>query len=461
MTDRDVGRRWLRSLLAVAVLVVLAAGAAAETAQPAYPGKNGVLAVQFGYTVGGVPGCIDECPMRTALVDPSSEAVGVVALKDAVIGVGQQSEPAWSPNGKRYAFSRPNGFGLYVANADGTDKKTLVELPLGPSLEQPYLYRSPSWSPDGRRIAYVREGAPGPGAGPRKDQIRSMTPSGTGDKLIWEGFLSSASEYVWIDEVAWSPDGKRLAATIREKDSQTDSFDLFVIGVDGTMHKQLTSSTANESAPEWSPDGRKIAFVRGQGNDSEIHVVGADGSSPSRLTDNDDRDQDPAWSPDGGKIAFVSDRDRSGTTNGLDAYVMNANGSGVERLTIGGRAAPNILNTNVRTPSWRPIDVKPTIRGLTATPPLKTLVSTKPKGVVVTFRLSEIATVEIVLTSTTDTDVKRTHRVDGKAGLNSVTLGSSVIRGLMPGRYTVTVTARDPLGNRSAPANASLTLPKL
>ena len=75
--------------------------------------------------------------------------------------------------------------------------------------------------------------------------------------------------------------------------------------------------------PAWSPDGRRIAFTSERDGNPEIYVMNADGSGVTRLTYNDARDLDsfPAWSPDGRRIAFHSNRDGN-----FEIYVMNASG---------------------------------------------------------------------------------------------------------------------------------------
>ena len=68
---------------------------------------------------------------------------------------------------------------------------------------------------------------------------------------------------------------------------------------------------------------------------NEIYVMNADGSGQRRLTRNPALDGYPTWSPDGQKIAFVSQRDdnaKSGLVRS-EVYVVNADGSGLQRLT--------------------------------------------------------------------------------------------------------------------------------
>lgn len=97
----------------------------------------------------------------------------------------------------------------------------------------------------------------------------------------------------------------------------------------GSRVTNLTCNLANDrDVVAWSPDGRKIAFVSYRDGNMEIYVMNADGSGVTRLTNHPGSDAHPAWSPDGRKIAFQSDRDGNS-----EIYVMNADGSGVTRLT--------------------------------------------------------------------------------------------------------------------------------
>src|SRR4051794_25717103 len=84
----------------------------------------------------------------------------------------------------------------------------------------------------------------------------------------------------------------------------------------------------------WSPDGSRIAFRGGPDGDSEVWVVNADGSGLTKLTDTPNVSGDnrfssqPGWSPDGTRIVFRSDRE----DGDADVWAMNADGGGVHRL---------------------------------------------------------------------------------------------------------------------------------
>ena len=119
----------------------------------------------------------------------------------------------------------------------------------------------------------------------------------------------------------WSPDGTKIAF-----DSNRDGgpSQIYVMDADGKNVFRLTEGRGQKRHPDWSPDGRKIAFSVDDREDY-IAVMDADGRNREKL---EDEAWDPSWSPDGKQIAFVSAIDRLG-----EIYVIGVAGQGRERVT--------------------------------------------------------------------------------------------------------------------------------
>lgn len=110
---------------------------------------------------------------------------------------------------------------------------------------------------------------------------------------------------------------------------------IFVVNGDGTRLRRLTGG--RDEDPAWSPDGRRIAFVRniriGWDRDepvlrSALFAVDSDGTRLVRLSPSGTHDENPTWSPDGRTIAF-----ERGDRLGTDVWVMNPDGTRVRPLT--------------------------------------------------------------------------------------------------------------------------------
>jgi dipeptidyl aminopeptidase/acylaminoacyl peptidase len=79
---------------------------------------------------------------------------------------------------------------------------------------------------------------------------------------------------------------------------------LFTLSLRGGYPNQLTASERPVSDPQWSPDGRRLVFVR----EDEIWVVDADGTRQVKVVGEPGKGRSPRWSPDGHRLAFVSRR---------------------------------------------------------------------------------------------------------------------------------------------------------
>ena len=116
---------------------------------------------------------------------------------------------------------------------------------------------------------------------------------------------------------------------------------IFAVGADGTSPRRITFGPKSDTQPDWSPDRRRLVFIRGDSPRDRGHVmvINRDGTGLGQLTTDEGSFWDAVWSPDGRRIAVTKrefDADR--------VYVMNADGSGLRRLV-------EIESTS---PSWSP-----------------------------------------------------------------------------------------------------------
>jgi len=216
---------------------------------------------------------------------------------------------AISPDGRRIAFqsNRDGSKGdIYVMNADGSAVTRLTRDPI----------RSicPDWSPDGSRIIFSSDR----GAGLH---LYVMKADGSEQARLMKNPLVNTKHY----NPVWSPDGKRLVFYSETGDHKDQ---IWVVGADGANPMQLTKGVGHNIYPSWSRDSHSLLFTAERyGVSGGIFLMKADGSEVKRLG-NISACSLARWSPDGKKIAFIT-----GNYPTSDIYVMNADGSGVMKLT--------------------------------------------------------------------------------------------------------------------------------
>jgi TolB protein len=128
---------------------------------------------------------------------------------------------------------------------------------------------------------------------------------------------------------AWSPDGQWLAYVSFE----TKHSAVYVQLVRSGERRQVSARAGVNGAPEWSPDGRKLALtLGGSGGNPDIYVLDLASQALTRITDDPAIDTEPEWTPDGRSLYFTSDRAGS-----PQIYLIGVQaGARPKRITFGG-----------------------------------------------------------------------------------------------------------------------------
>jgi dipeptidyl aminopeptidase/acylaminoacyl peptidase len=106
-----------------------------------------------------------------------------------------------------------------------------------------------------------------------------------------------------------SPDGRTVVYAVKVSDIHTGKQTVHLWRVDaaGGEPRRLTTAEASDTSPQFSPDGRTIAFVSTRSGEAQLWLMPVAGGEPEKKTDVSGGVSTPAWSPDGRRIAFTAE----------------------------------------------------------------------------------------------------------------------------------------------------------
>ena len=232
-------------------------------------------------------------------------AVGIVAM-----GLSAQTttprgarDPAWSPDGKRLAFSYFDR--IWIAGPDGKNGKPLRPVDDARSRsESSAIERDPQWSADGKSIVFAIDRGEGFDV--------AIVPANGGDI---RSITTTRGDERWP---SWTTDG-RIVFSRRE----SDRWRLYAVPVGGGTPTPLFSDTTGDSERQGrvSPDGKRIAYVSDRESDdgdadlwvADLELGPRDRVTRTRLARVRGLEGFPAWSPDGDRLAYFAVRDGVGS----------------------------------------------------------------------------------------------------------------------------------------------------
>ncbi len=208
-------------------------------------------------------------------------------------GEGIDTEPSWSPDGDRIAYTRewPDG-GVEVwtvAAGGGEPQRVLVQA------------SSPSWSPDGKRLVFVQRGLG------RSTSLLTVEADGRYSRQ-----LTHPEDAYFHRLPSWSPDGATVAF-VKDAGGGSSS-ELWLVGAQGGEARQLTSEPDGiySTEPAWWPDSTSIVYASNRGGTRNIWRIPVGGGEPERLTAGAGADGFPQVSPQGHAILFATVSSRTG-----------------------------------------------------------------------------------------------------------------------------------------------------
>jgi Tol biopolymer transport system component len=322
--------RFISPVLAVVGLAI----ALAVPAEATFPGKNGRIAFILGPDV--------------YTMNPDGSDVKQLTNLGPDSGAFWES---WSPNGGQIVFNefRPPDFlgQIWVMNTDGSNQHLLFA-------EPDFDDQSPSFTSDGSSVIFNR-------CHPDHDQgcaLYQIGLNGTGLRAITDfelGIQDFSPQY--------SPYNGSLAFTSFGRGGIIGA--IYLTTADGSGPSRLTAAPLSARQPDWSPDGKTIAFSTHCCNpqNQEIWVASIEGGGLRPLTNNGTdyfagpHDFHPSWSPQGDAIVF--ERDAPDLSSSA-IFIMKADGSGPTKLiSLGPPARPKGRARKIQQQGNHPLKHRP------------------------------------------------------------------------------------------------------
>lgn len=269
-----------------------------------------------------------------AVHEPPPKVVRLTTL------AGTEDWPAFSPDGQQVAFGwdgeKQENVDIYVTLVGSTNVRRLTTDPA-----EDY---APSWSPDGLRVAFLREVA-------NVAHIHVMSALGGPDLQVSDFPVAGTVPFSpAASQIAWSPDGRYIAAGRDPRDTTESSAGIYLIPVEGGPPRLLTrpKRPAFDFSPAFSPNGRRMAYASCGRFDAfsplyyptncHVRVVDVDGTytpvGPARRMTRDPADQldGLAWTRDGQSVVFYQ------AGGGVDIWRLEVAGEHrPERIELAGR----------------------------------------------------------------------------------------------------------------------------
>lgn len=252
-------------------------------------------------------------------------------------------EPRWSPDSHRIAFlaTEKDKTSLYVVSIDNHQPRMIATIS-ETNFFISYAGESIAWSPDGKRIAFISAVDEGDSAGasdrpndPRViDRIQYKSRTSFSDNKRTHVFVIDADDEraearqltegrTYDHAITWNPRGDEIAFLSNHEldpDANNNS-DIFAVTTNGRV-RQLTSTNGCEYEPQWSPDGKWIAYtatkrdvttIDSLAEDTHVWVIDSAGGHGRELTAAQDRRaRSPRWTRDSESILFLA-RERGQT----------------------------------------------------------------------------------------------------------------------------------------------------